>query len=340
MTVPTLADVAEAAGVSTATVSRCLNEPDRVSPATRQRVMAAVEALNYTPNFGAKALVARRTNTVGAIIPTMENAIFARGVQAFQETLNDLGVTLLVASSLYRPSLEEEQIRTLIGRGVDGMMLIGFHRRREVYRTLARRGIATVVTWASDPTETVPAVGFDNRAAMQALAEAVIAKGHRHLGVISARTDHNDRARERVEGVHAALARNGLQEADLPVVETTYSFEAGGYAFSELMALETPPTAVICGNDVLAVGALQEARRVGLSVPRDVSITGFDDIEVAGVIDPPLTTVHVPHRQMGLQAARALLEMIKTGHPVESRTLPTNVVFRQSLGPPPDRGTA
>jgi len=337
MAVPTLADVARAAGVSTATVSRCLNAPDRVVPATRARVMAAVEALHYTPNFGARALAARRTNTVGAVIPTMENAIFARGVQAFQETLNALGVTLLVASSLYRPELEREQIRTLIGRGVDGVMLIGHQRPHEIYQMLSRRGIAAVVTWAVDPAGAAPSVGFDNRAAMQALTEAVIAQGHRRIGVISADTASNDRARERVAGVRAALARTGLPDADPPIVETTYSFDAGARAFGALMALDRPPTAVICGNDVLAVGAIQQARRDGLSPPRDVSITGFDDIEVAQVVDPPLTTVRVPHREMGVRAARALLEMIETGARVDGRTLPTEIVFRGSLGPPPGR---
>ena len=139
--VPTISDVARAAGVSTATVSRCLNSPDVVQAATRTRVMEAVESLGYTPNFGARGLRARRTFTIGAVIPTMENAIFARGLQAFQETLNENGVTLLVASSRYRQDLEERQIHNLIARGVDGLLLIGYRRSATIEETLRRRGV-------------------------------------------------------------------------------------------------------------------------------------------------------------------------------------------------------
>ena len=125
---PTLDDVARAAGVSTATVSRCLNAPDRVIATTRERVMQAVEALGYTPDFGGRALASRRTNTVGAIIPTMDNAIFARGLQSFQEALSRFGKTLLVASSGYSPAREREQMEVMASRGVDGLLLIGSAR--------------------------------------------------------------------------------------------------------------------------------------------------------------------------------------------------------------------
>ena len=125
---PTLEDVARRAGVSTATVSRCLNEPDRVRPATRARVDAAVNELGYTPHFGGRMLASNRTNTIGAVIPTMENAIFAAGVQALQDELARRGITLLVATSHYDMQREAEQIRVLLGRGVDGLVLIGEDR--------------------------------------------------------------------------------------------------------------------------------------------------------------------------------------------------------------------
>ena len=127
---PTLDDVARKAGVSTATVSRCLNKPERVVKETRDRVLRAVEALGYTPNFGARVMAAKRTFTIGAIIPTMENAIFARGIQAFQEELHRRGYTLLVSSTGYRPGAEEEQVRTLVGRGADGTLRLSGPSRR------------------------------------------------------------------------------------------------------------------------------------------------------------------------------------------------------------------
>lgn len=334
--VPTIADVARAAGVSTATVSRCLNSPDVVQPDTRTRVLEAIKTLGYTPNFGARALVARRTNTIGAIIPTMENAIFARGLQAFQETLNQQGVTMLVASSLYRPDLEARQITNLVARGIDGLLLIGYQRDPEIYDTLDRRGIKTVTAWSFERDTRVPTVGFDNRESMQDLAREVIRHGHRRLAMISAETTSNDRARRRVEGVRAALAEAGLPSDSLPVIETIYSIDHAGQAFSRLMAIREPPTAVLCGNDVLAVGAILEARRSGMRVPQDVSITGFDDIELATVVEPALTTVHVPHRAMGHRAATTLLSMIDAGKmTADSVKLDTALRLRNSLGPCP-----
>jgi LacI family transcriptional regulator len=333
--VPTLEDVARRAVVSTATVSRCLNSPDRVSQDTRDRVMKAVRELGYAPNFGARALAARRTNTFGAIIPTMENAIFARGLQAFQEELGQNGVTLLVASSSYRPELEEEQIRTLVARGADALLLIGHDRTPQSYAFLERRKIPFVVAWAYDETKARISIGFRNREAMKALALRVLDIGHRAIGVITAERAGNDRARERVEGVSDAMTERGLDPTGIRLVETPYSIANGGRAFAELMRGSTPPTAILCGNDVLAAGALSMARTMGISVPGDVSITGFDDIEIAEIVTPALTTVHVPHRDMGRGAAR-LLVALRNGEDVGSSVeLPATVTWRDSLGPVP-----
>lgn len=331
---PTLHDVAKAAGVSTATVSRCINSPDQVIEKTRARVEEAIRKLGYSPNFGARVMAAKRTNTIGAIIPTMENAIFARGLQAFQEELRQAGYTLLVASSSYRTDVEEEQVRSLIARGADGLLLIGHDRADAIRQFLKTRGVPVLVAWAFDEAASLPSIGFDNCASMRALAERVIELGHRHIAVISAETRGNDRARRRVEGVREAIAAAHLPAEQLHVVETTYGVDQGAEAFGRLMARKDPPSAVICGNDVLAVGAIKRAHDLGLDVPGDVSITGFDDIELARIVSPPLTTVHVPHRTMGRKAARMLVEMVETGHAARSERLATELCERESLGPP------
>lgn len=336
--VPTLEDVADRSGVSTATVSRCLNTPDQVSQKTRARVMQAVSDLGYAPNFGARALAAKRTNTFGAIIPTMENAIFARGLQAFQDELRENGVTLLVASSSYSPEQEEEQIRSLIARGADALLLIGQDRTTKSYAFLEKRKIPFVVAWAFDRTATRLSVGFDNRQAMKALADEVFEMGHRDIGVITADRDGNDRARGRFEGICEAMKNHGLDPATLAVEETNYSIEQGAEAFSRLMEGHPRPTAVLCGNDVFAAGALMQARKMGLRVPQDVSITGFDDIELAEIVMPALTTVHVPHREMGRRAARKLLSLSAGEEPGPSIELPTTLQWRDSLGPAPTTG--
>jgi len=328
---PTLDDVARKAGVSTATVSRCLNDPERVVTATRERVMSAVTTLGYTPNFAARVMAAKRSFTIGAIIPTMENAIFARGLQAFQEEIHRQGYTLLVSSSAYRPENEEEQIRTLVARGADGLLLIGHDRAPRIFDFLEQRKMPTVVAWSFIPEKDTPSIGFNNRQAMKALAAKVIKLGHTRLAAISGIRQGNDRARLRIEGIKDAMEMNNLPPDSLPIIETSYEIENGAEAFANLMSQTERPTAVLCGNDVLAVGAVRQAQEMGIRVPDDVSVTGFDDIELARIINPPLTTVHVPHREMGRKAAQALIEMIETGSAGQSLELPTEIVSRQSL---------
>ncbi len=300
--------------------------------------MQVVNDLGYAPNFGARALAAKRTNTIGAIIPTMENAIFARGLQAFQEELAVHGLTLLVASSLYRPDLEADQIRTLLARGADALLLIGFERPANVYDFLEKRGVPYVVSWAYRADGDVLSVGFDNRQAMKALAERVVSAGHRNIAVVSAVREQNDRARDRVSGVLDAATDAGLEAGRVRIYETPYSIENGAAAMKELMAMRPRPTAVMCSNDVLAVGAIGMAKSLGLTVPDDVSVTGFDDIELARITEPSLTTVHVPHRRMGREAARLIAGLLNGDTDARSLALDTRLVLRRSLGSCSDPG--
>ena len=252
-------------------------------------MLRAVDELGYTPHFGGRALVSNRSNTIGAVIPTMDNAIFARGLQAFQEVLADAGVTLLVASSGFDPAREFEQIRTLVSRGTEALMLIGLERPAACYAFLERRHIPHVLTWNYRAGQRACCVGFDNRLAARAIAHRVIEHGHRRIAMIAGITASNERASDRVAGVRAAMEDAGLAGRGMPIVEEVYSLGGGRRACATLLARRPRPTALICGNDVLAVGAICEARALGLRVPGDVSITGFDDIELAEVIDTPLT---------------------------------------------------
>ncbi|MEO1722132.1 MAG: LacI family DNA-binding transcriptional regulator [Pseudomonadota bacterium] len=333
---PTLEDVSKRAGVSTATVSRCLNAPDRVADATRERVMKAVADLGYTPNFAARVMAAKRTNTIGAIVPTMENAIFARGIQAFQEELYRAGYTLLVASAGYRPEMEEAQIRTMVARGADALLLIGHERSDAIYDYLATQRVPVVIAWSYDPDRPQVSVGFDNRQAMREIAEAVLRLGHRRLGVISGRKAGNDRVRLRLEGIAEAASGFGIDAATVRIVEKDYGIESGASAFDELVATLPAPTAIICVNDVLAAGVLRRAQARGYDVPAEMSITGFDDLDYATIVTPALTTVHVPHREMGERAARELVAMVESALQGRSIRLETAVTMRGSLAAPRD----
>lgn len=332
--IPTLEDVAQQADVSTATVSRCLNSPDQVSQKTREKVMKVVKALGYTPNFGAQALAAKRTNTFGAIVPTMGNAIFAAGLQAFQEELGKHGATLLVASSLYNEKTEEEQIRSLVARGADGLLLIGTQRSEEIYAFLEDRQIPFVITWSCSQHPNRSSVGFDNLAASYELTKKAISFGHENFAVISAHTSSNDRAMGRLLGIQKALAESGLSLPDENLIRTDYAIENGSNAFLTLMNKSEKPTIVMCGNDVLAAGAIKMAHRMGMRVPHEISITGFDDIELASIIDPPLTTVHVPHKTMGRKSAEILLRKNEDPAYHINIKLETRLVEGASLAPP------
>ena len=330
---PTLEDVASHAGVSTATVSRCLNTPEKVVDQTREKVLSAVDELGYTPHFGGRALASRKTNTAGAVIPTMDNAIFAAALQAFQKELASAGMTLLVASSDYSPTHEFEQIRALVERGADGLLLIGADRPRASYDYLNKRRIPYVVAWTCQSDQAECCVGFDNRLASMRMADHVMAHGHRDIAMISGMTEGNDRAAERVQGVRDALNAAGIDPDSLRIVEVNYSLNAAARALDSLLDPGPQPTAVICGNDVLAAGAVARAKERGLAVPHDISIVGFDDIELASVVEPQLTTVHVPHRRMGIAAAKCLLEMKELERTVPGREFTTEIIERGSLGP-------
>lgn len=328
---PTINDVALHAGVSTATVSRFLNAPQKVSGQAASKIEAAVLELGYTPNYGARVLASKRTNTVGAVIPTMDNAIFARGLQALQEALAQQGRVLLVASSNYDETQELEQIKALVNQGVECLVLIGTHRSQEAYDYLEKRNISVIISWAYEPNFTYPCVGFDNKAAAQALTKLVLSKGHDDIAMIAGRSANNDRARHRIAGVKQALSDAGKSLADQWLIEADYLVSDAAKAFQTLVERAGVPKAVICGNDVLAVGVLQAAMSMGLEVPKDLSVVGFDDIDLAEVVTPALTTVHVPHRRMGAQIAEVAHRLMNGETDIRIEPLETSVIERRSL---------
>lgn len=329
-----LADVARLARVSTATVSRTLTQPDKVKPATAARIRQAVQALGYVTHGAARALASRRTQTIGAVIPTLDNAIFANTAHALQKTLDDAGYTLLLACHDFDADVEARVTRALIERGVDGLVLLGVTHHPSVLRMIDTQQMPYVLTWALDASGRHPCVGFDNRAAAVRIARHLLDLGHREFAMISGVLAGNERAAERLEGVRDALSGRGITLAPGRVLQKPYTFSAGRDGVRELLRGAQPPTAIICGNDVLAIGALAECQSMGVAVPRQVSVTGFDDLEIAAVVTPALTTVHFPTAELGAYAARHLLARIG-GKPFEMRTeLPVELVVRASTAPP------
>ncbi len=337
----TQADVAKAAGVSTASVSRVLNGLGIVKPAIRARIEQAITALDYVPHEGARALVTRRSMVLGAIIPTLNNAIFAESMNAFESAARAHGYTLVLSVSNYDLVEEHTLVRRMVQRGVDGLMLVGNEHDAASFAALRRAAIAHVCSWTFEADAPAPNVGFRNAEAMTEIVDLLVALGHRRIAMISGRTAGNDRAAGRVRGVRTRLAAHSLSLPPSMLRECPYTIRDARVTFAGLwdrLGTAERPSALICGNDVIAIGALFEARRLGIAVPGKLSITGFDNLAIAGEIEPALTTIDVPAEAMGSGAAQALIDAISFGSPVESHLLPTRLVLRATTGPPPRTG--
>ena len=335
---PKLKDVAELSGVSQATVSRALSRPDMVQSATLERVKRAIARLGYVPGGAARALVSGRTMTVGAVVPTLDHAIFAQAIQALQSVLLANGYQLLVASHDYSALTEVAAVRSMLTRGVDALALVGADHLDETWELLASASVPVLITWSYN--ERFPCIWFDNERAGYLAADHLLALGHRRFGMISGRLRWNDRARARVAGVRAKLAEADLELPDWRVIEKPFTLAGGRAGMAELLAAADAPTAVICGNDLLAVGAILEMQSRGQRVPHDISLVGIDNLEIAAHLTPALTTVHLPTAQLGDEAGRMLIALLR-GDPISRcMELPIELVVRRSSGPPPSGASA
>ncbi len=333
-----LADVASRAGVSTASVSRALNTPEKVSEALRARVDAAVRELGYIPSGAARALASRQSRAMGAVVPTLDNAIFANGINALQRRLHALGYALLIACSDYDREQEVEEIRALLSHGVEGLMLVGASHDAQLFRLIEQRGVPMVHCWTYDPTSPFPCIGFDNRVAARRVAKHLLDLGHCRIAMIAGITRGNDRAAARLAGVREALAARGLALEPHRLVESRYDVAEGRQALRALLVGDGPkPTAVICGNDVLALGALLECQAAGIAVPDELSITGFDALRLSAHLQPPLTTVRVPSEEMGVRAAEFLVARRRGDRPLSHVEVETSLVLRATTAPPDGR---
>jgi len=333
---PGVRDVALSAGVSTATVSRFLNEPTSVRPDIRLRVESAVRELGYIRHGAARALSMRRSHAIGAIIPTVDNATRAGKVAALQKRCRERGYNVLLALFEYDLELELAQCRNLIEAGVDGLMLEGELHHPALYQLMEKRGIPFVNTAIYDPRSPHPNIGFDNQAAAARLTEHLLDLGHRIFAMISGPSQVSDRASGRIKGVRQALAARGL---DLPpdrTIEGSYRVQQGRQGLRTLMSGKARPTAVVCGNDVLAFGALLEAQALGLRVPRDLSIAGFDDLDWASQLPPGLTTMALPAREVGQLAADYLVDRLAGQAVPHATEVEVRLILRGSTGPAPE----
>ncbi len=302
--------VARAARVSASTVSRYFNHPDLLKPSTRKRIDSAVRRTGYIRNRAAQTIHGIRSGTIGVLIPTLDHAIFAEVVQAFSDSVAEQGFTILLASHGYDLQREYAILRKFLEHRVDGVVLTGLDHDDAVFQLLDQQDIPCVLMWNHAARARYPAIGANNALAGQMIAEHVLDLGHRRIACMFPPTEGNDRALARREVVLETLAQAGVTVPEKWSLTTVYSISASKRDVQTIFDSEVRPTALICGNDILATGALYGAKAAGLSVPNDISIVGIGDFKGSADIEPALTTVRLPARQIGDEAGKALAAAI------------------------------
>jgi LacI family transcriptional regulator len=338
----TIKDVAHAAGVSVATVSRVYNESQLVREQTAVRVREAALQLGYIPHVGARSLSTSRTHTLGALLPDLYGEFFSEVIRGIDQTAQRNGYHLLLSSSHDSRPGAEAALRSMRGR-VDGLIVMWPQMNAETAMRNLPAGFPMILLSAPVGPDAFDVITIANFDGARAMVRHLLGLGHRRIAIIKGAEGNFDAA-ERLRGYGAALKEAG--ETPEPALEAAgdFSEHSGFVATTELLRCAPGPTAIFAANDSMAIGALSALREAGLRVPDDVAVAGFDDIPIARFLDPPLSSVHVDISALGDRAVTRLLEAVrdKTGHVHRAETFPTTLVLRRSCGAavPTSRPTA
>lgn len=331
---PTIIDVARAAGVSKSTVSRVIaDDGQSVSEATRERVLAAIEALGYVPNAIASSMRTTRTNIIMLAIPDITNPYWPEVARGVQDVMDEEGYAVVFANSDWDGARERTYLDMARRNRFDGILINPVQISRQA---LQETGIPTVILGTRGAYGAFDRVGADSYAGIHMATTHLIELGHQRIGLILGERQSNSRD-NRLAGYQDALLTAGLPFSKSLVTQVPFMRQGGKTAFLELTHLADPPTAIVCANDIIAIGALQAAHELGVRVPEEISITGLDDIDAAAATSPPLTTVSKPKYDIGRQAAIFLLERIRGDAPAAPRQLvfAGELKIRGTTAPPP-----
>ena len=330
---PTIADVAKLAGVHKATASRALNPrtADLVNAKTARRVVLAAKRLRYQPNSLARSLRTSQSATVGVLIPDLTNPLFPLVVRGIEDTLGAHEYTALLANTDDDPERTQAQFDALLSRKVDGFLIATAWRDDPLLARAAEQGITAVLINRTTDVPRYPAVTGDDRSGVAAAVEHLVQLGHRRIahlaGPMAVSTGF-----VRAQAFRHAMAAHTL--SDLVVECAAYTEDAGAGAARSLLDGHPDTTAILAGNDMIALGVLAVLSERGLSCPADVSLVGFNDMRFVDKLTPPLTTVHVPHHRLGTEAARLLLDQLANpDRAPKTVSLPLELVVRGSTGP-------
>jgi DNA-binding LacI/PurR family transcriptional regulator len=327
----TIRDVARVAGVSTATVSRVINAPDTVRVETRERVQRAMEVCRYKYNALARGFVTKQSHTLGLIIPTITNPIFAESTRGAQDFANELGYQVILANSDYQYEKEKRLVKVLRERQIDGLLITTTNLGGGVLKGLLDDGFPFVLLYSTVRKGPMSAVGVDNFSGGYRATEHLVRLRHRRIAMLAGGFSFSDKSYHRWLGYKKCLSTHNIPYDPTLVVQTQYTLSSGKEGVKALLSVNDPPTAVFCSNDYIALGAMQGAREVGITIPRDLSVVGFDDMAISSFINPSLTTIRQPAYDMGRLGAELLLEHIAkaVSRPVH-KMLETSLVVRES----------
>lgn len=305
----TIRDVSRQAGVSPATVSRVFNAPDTVRPALRERVQAAAAALGYRPNVSARSLRTQRTRALGVVLPTLLNPVFAECLQGIAQAATAAGYSIVPFTTDYQLAHETHVANLLLARGVDALILCVANAARSSVLARLRKARAPYVLVYNRHARH-PCICVDGRAAVTALVSRLHALGHRHILMVSGALAASDRAQQRHQGYLQGMAAVGLkpQLLEVPFMDGATERIAAHLAASQV--LPQAPTAVVCSNDLLAIRCIRAAHQVGLRVPDDLSVAGFDGIALGQDMTPALSTIVQPSTEIGRRSVELLVQAL------------------------------
>ncbi|WP_206244280.1 LacI family DNA-binding transcriptional regulator [Novosphingobium terrae] len=330
----TIRDIAKRAGVSVATVSRTLREPEAVRPVRRERVREAIEEMNYVPDAVARQLRRRTNETIIVIVPEIANPFFSGIVQSIENVAHDLGYRVLIGETQGKQERLDYYADLVLTRVADGLILLGSLLPRIVTAALeaGRQESPIPLVLACERFDGLdcPNVTIDNVAAAQLAVRHLIEQGCKRIATITGPLD-NTLGLDRLQGYQAALAAAGLPSAAQWQVEGSFSIESGHAAMHQLLDTGPMPDSVFCANDEMAIGAMQAVRERGLMIPRAMAIVGFDDLRFGAYAAPPLTTIRQPTNELGEVAIR-MMDAVLHKRPLEQRlvVLPHSLVPRES----------
>jgi DNA-binding LacI/PurR family transcriptional regulator len=308
----TIVDVARLAGVSTATVSRVINSPDQVKAETREIVLQAMETCRYQYNALARGFVTKKSKIIGLVVPSITNAIFAESTTGVQDITAEHGYQVILGNSDYEPEKEQRLIKAFREMQVEGLIITTTNPANRDLKSLSDEGFPFVLLYSTLRRGPISCIGVDNVFGGSMAVSHLIDLGHRRIGMLAGSFSISDKSKHRWLGYRNVLKKNNIPYDPDLVIQLPYRLKSGNIGIKSLMALNDPPTAVFCSNDYMAMGAIEGARELGLDLPTDLSLVGYDDNPFSSFLTPRLSTIRQPAYEMGAMGAQELFHRIES----------------------------